>query len=95
MVAVRLDWTLEEFYSDGGVTKFTDRMAAVLGIHASLIKTVAVYEGSVIVEFLVEAEEEDEYPDRTLRDVERKFAQAVDEGLTSLGAPILEAVSNG
>lgn len=43
MVSVRLDWTLEEFYADGGVDTFTDRMAAVLGVHASQIKTVAVY----------------------------------------------------
>ena len=43
LVSVRLDWTLEEFYADGGVDTFTDRMAAVLGVHASQIKTVAVY----------------------------------------------------
>jgi len=45
-VNVRLDWTLEEFYGSGGVTLFQDRMAAVLGVHASQIKIVAVYEGS-------------------------------------------------
>lgn len=33
--AVRLDWTMDEFYGGGGVTSFTDRVAAVLGIHAS------------------------------------------------------------
>jgi hypothetical protein len=43
MVSVRLDWTLEEFYADAGVDSFTDRMAAVLGVHASQIKVVAVY----------------------------------------------------
>ena len=43
MISVRLDWTLDEFYASGGVTSFTDRMAAVLGVHASQIKTVAVY----------------------------------------------------
>ena len=35
MVSVRLDWTLEEFYASNGVDNFTDRMAAVLGVHAS------------------------------------------------------------
>lgn len=54
---VRMDWTLAEFYNKGGHTKFADRIAAVLGIHASRIKTVAVYTGSVIVDFVVEAEE--------------------------------------
>lgn len=45
-VNVRLDWTLEEFYGAGGVTAFQDRMAAVLGVHASQIKVVAVYYGN-------------------------------------------------
>jgi len=45
-VNVRLDWTLEEFYGAGGVTAFQDRMAAVLGVHSSQIKVVAVYYGS-------------------------------------------------
>ena len=62
MVSVRLDWTLEEFYEEGGVMTFTDKMAAVLGVHASQIKTVAVYEGSVILEFFVDTEYDDETP---------------------------------
>lgn len=70
MVSVRLDWTLESFYEDGGVTTFTDRMASVLGVHSSQIKTVAVYEGSVIVEFFVDAEPDDEEPEMTLKQAE-------------------------
>ena len=50
---VRLEWTLDEFYATGGTTAFTDRVAGVLGIHASQIKVVAVYEGSVIVDYQV------------------------------------------
>jgi len=73
MISVRLDWTLEEFYADGGVETFTDRMAAVLGVHASQIKTVAVYHGSVIIEFAVEAEDNDPDPERTFTKVEKKF----------------------
>ena len=53
MTKVRLEWTLAEFYADGGVTRFVDRMAAALDINANRIKTVAVYEGSVIVDFEV------------------------------------------
>lgn len=53
MVSVRLDWTLDEFYASDGITTFADRMAAVLGVHASQIKVVAVYKGSVIVEMFV------------------------------------------
>ena len=46
-----MNWTLDEFYADGGTTTFTDRVAASLGIPAWRIKTVAVYEGSVIILF--------------------------------------------
>merc|ERR1719350_1081172 len=60
MTKVRLEWTLADFYADGGVTRFVDRMAASLGIHASRIKTVAVYEGSVIIEFEIEADTDSE-----------------------------------
>ena len=42
MGAVRLEWTMEEFYATGGVVSFTDRVAFFLGIHASEIKIVAV-----------------------------------------------------
>lgn len=57
MTKVRMDWSLAEFYSDGGTTRFVDRLAASLGIAANRIKTVAVYEGSVVVDFIIEAEE--------------------------------------
>lgn len=57
MTKVRMDWSLAEFYADGGTTRFVDRLAASLGIPANRIKTVAVYEGSVIVDFIIEAEE--------------------------------------
>lgn len=66
MVSVRLDWTLDEFYAADGITTFADRMAAVLGVHASQIKVVAVYKGSVIVEMFVQALEDDEDPEGTL-----------------------------
>jgi len=69
MVSVRLDWTLEEFYAADGVDNFVDRMAAVLGVHGSQIKVVAVYQGSVIVEYFVETLPDDEEPEKTLNEV--------------------------
>ena len=57
MAKVRMDWTLAEFYSDGGTTRFVDRLAASLGISASRIKVVAIYEGSTVVDYQVEAED--------------------------------------
>jgi len=46
-----MNWTLDGFYASGGTTKFVDRLAASLGIHASNIKVVSVYTGSVVVGF--------------------------------------------
>jgi len=48
-----MDWTLDAFFAAGGTTKFVDRLAASLGIHASNIKIVSVYQGSVIVDFAI------------------------------------------
>ena len=57
MTKVRMAWTMSEFYASGGTTRFVDRLAASLGISANRIKTVAVYEGSVVVDFVIEADE--------------------------------------
>lgn len=57
---VRMAWTLDEFYSTGGPTTFSDNVAGVLGIHSSQIKVVAVYEGSVVVDFTVEDVDDEE-----------------------------------
>lgn len=57
MTKIRMNWSLAEFYSEGGTTRFVDRLAASLGISANRIKTVAIYEGSVVVDFVIEAEE--------------------------------------
>ena len=51
MLGIRLEFTMDEFFSKGGVTTFVDRMAAVLGIQKADLKVVSVYEGSTIVEF--------------------------------------------
>lgn len=60
---VRMAWTMDEFYSTGGPTTFTDNVAGVMGIHSSQIKVVAVYEGSVVVDFVVEAYDDEEESD--------------------------------
>jgi hypothetical protein len=57
MLGIRMEFTMNEFFAQGGVVTFADRMAAVLGIHAADIKVVAVYEGSTIVDFFVQQAE--------------------------------------
>jgi len=46
-----MEWSLNEFFSNGGTTTFADRVAGSLGIHASDIKIVSVYEGSLVVNY--------------------------------------------
>lgn len=47
LTSVRLSWTAAEFFADGGVTTFTQRLGAVLGIDPTRVKVVAIYEGSL------------------------------------------------
>lgn len=58
MLSIRLEWTLTEFYQEKSIGKFTDRMAAALGVHKADLKVVQVYEGSVIIDFIVMSEDE-------------------------------------
>lgn len=51
MLGVRLEFTMEAFFAQGGVVTFVDRMAAVLGIHKADIKVVSVTLGSVVIDF--------------------------------------------
>jgi len=50
---VRMEWSVKDFFAAGGTTSFMDRLAGSLGIHASTIKMVSVYEGSLVVNYEV------------------------------------------
>ena len=63
---VRLEWTMKEFFAGGGTTKFVDRVAGALGIHASTIKVVSVYEGSVVLNYDIVADDDDDDAEKTL-----------------------------
>jgi hypothetical protein len=54
-----MEWTLEDFYAKGGTTTFVDRLAASLGIHASTIKVVGVYTGSLVIDYNIFADNDD------------------------------------
>jgi len=94
MLAIRLEWTVKEFFEADGVGKFTDRMAAVLGIHKADLKVVQVFEGSVIIEFQIFAEDGDEDPMGTLQFLEQKFMDTAPTLGNSLGAPVMQIVTN-
>jgi hypothetical protein len=88
-----MDWTLEEFYADGGTTRFVDRIAAVLGVHTSRIKTVAIYEGSVIVDFFIEAlaqaTDDEEASAAELLAITTTLIEAVASNPAAFGAAVL------
>lgn len=49
--SVRLEWDMATFFAEGGTTTFVDRLCGSLGIHASTVKIVAVFEGSLSVDY--------------------------------------------
>jgi hypothetical protein len=55
-----MEWSVEEFFAEGGTTAFIDRITASLGIHASTVKVVSVYEGSLIINYEITADDDDE-----------------------------------
>ena len=79
---------MNEFFADGGTTTFVDRLTASLGIHASQVKIVSVYEGSLVVNYEVEPEE-----GQTLESLEQQQTEAFASGTIDLGAPVLEFTS--
>lgn len=83
---VRMDWTLEEYFWAGGTTNFVDRLASSLGIHASEIKVVSVYEGSVYVQASIQPEDSE-----NIEELRYKYVKGMQDGTINLGAPILEA----
>ena len=87
---------MDEFYSSGGTTSFADRVSAALGIHASQIKVVAVYKGSVVVEYLIESDPESSESTATqLRKMKAAQNKLIAEGSEVFGAPILSATTDG
>jgi hypothetical protein len=82
---VRMEWTMAEFFADGGTTSFVDRLTASLGIHASQVKIVSVYEGSLVVNYELEADDTD-----ALAELEATQNDMFASGAVDLGAPVLE-----
>lgn len=98
---VRMEWTMDEFYESGGPTSFIDRVCAALGIHASQMKVVAVYTGSVVVEYEIEpvVEEGTSAADQAanLRALQNNLNTVVNSPSSGsvFGAPVLSASTGG
>lgn len=81
---------MNEFFSNGGTTKFIDRVAGSLGIHASTIKVVSVYEGSVVLNYDITPDDNDRNAASTLAKIQAKQTEQFATGQMDLGAPILD-----
>ena len=77
---------MEDFFADGGTTQFIDRLTASLGIHASTVKIVSVYEGSLIVNYEILVDDDDE---DALAEIQQNQQALFDSGSIDLGAPVL------
>lgn len=97
MLGIRLEFTMDEFWADGGIVSFSDRMAAVLGIHAADIKIVSVYEGSTVVIFqVVQRDVDEENPDEgeepiDLQRIDRAYRAFINSEETFMDSRILSA----
>jgi len=88
---VRMDFTLESFFSGGGTTNFVDRLSSSLGIHASDVKIVSVYEGSLVVNYELTTSDDDP---ETLLALEASQNTLLSSSDVDLGAPVLEHESS-
>lgn len=87
---------MDQFYAAGGVTSFADRVSAALGISASQVKVVAVYKGSVVVDYQVQATSSDSNSAATLSKLTTKLNTLItSNNIAVFGAPILSASTGG
>jgi hypothetical protein len=98
---VRMEWSVDEFFSNGGTTAFVDRVSGSLGIHASEIKVVSVYEGSLVVNYDVVIEDDAASNSSStststttaaekLAAIKAKQIEVYSTGSMDLGAPLLD-----
>lgn len=92
MANIRMEWTMEEFFDNGGTTAFIDRLCASLGIHASTVKVVGVSEGSTVVDYEITPSEDEPL---ALSEIRAKQTQQIATGTLDVGSPILEASDGG
>lgn len=93
---VRMAWTMAEFYASGGPTSFVDRVSASLGIHASQMKVVAVYTGSVVVDYEITPDSSSSDSEKEKRQISANLNTLIASGNSEVfGAPVLSASTDG
>ena len=95
---VRMEWSVDEFFSNGGTTTFVDRVAGSLGIHASTIKVVSVYEGSLVVNYDIVVDEPEATNDTNSTNSTTNTtdsSSSINDMLANIKAKQIEAFSTG
>ena len=69
-------------------------MASILGIAPGDLKVVQVFEGSAIIQLIINAEEDDEDPMTTLRTIEDTFVENAESFTAELGAPVMQVLTD-
>jgi len=85
-----MEWTFEDFFAKGGTTSFIDRLTGSLGIHASTVKIVSVYDGSLVLNYDLAPSKEEPLD---LKAIEKKQTEQFATGKVDLGAPILDVAA--
>ena len=78
---------MDAFFKKGGTTAFVDRLAGSLGIHASTIKMVSVYQGSLVVNYAITTDDGDK---EALKKIQQTQNALFATNALDLGAPILD-----
>ena len=92
-MGIRMDMTLEEFYSNDGELSFIEKLAKQLNISRDRIKVVGVRRGSVILNVVIEPNQEiigDGSQASELEGVSVQLQAQINNGTLDVGAPILD-----
>jgi len=83
---------MKEFFDNGGTTTFIDRLCGSLGIHASTVKVVGVFDGSVQVDYEITPSKDEPL---SIAQIQAKQTEKFATGQVELGAPVLDVSGNG
>ena len=92
MLSLRVECTVEEFFSGNMQNRFMDGIAAVLLIPIHRIRIVGIYEGSTIVKSFLDQDPgitDPEAAQKELRTLKSALEEAVSKGAINIGAKIL------
>jgi hypothetical protein len=92
---VRLQWSIDDFFADGGHDTFVDRLSSALGIPQNNIRIVDTREGSVILEWYAHSSKTLDTDQVNELEYWGSLAQALySQGHLDLGSPILGLTTN-